>query len=327
MTEEIPTASSLSDTTTPDIGVQTDIILQDIQDFSTEDLQDKSGMIRRMFTASVTKDDSSCKFYTGLSLAMFIHLFAWISSKAEKLNYWKGQDTSESNNGRRTGPKRKLSIREEFLILLVRLRRGLDTEVLEDLFGVNPSTISRIFTTWINFLFFELKFLISWPSKEQVKANLPKAFKGFPKTRSVINCTEFFIQKPSLPSSQKVTWSQYKHHNSVKALISISPSGTLTFISKLFTGSISYRCIVHESGYLDFLEHGDDVMADRGFLIRDLLAKRYATLNIPPFALGHQLSNRAVTRTRRIASARIHVERAIGRSFYNLLYLYDNMHS
>ena len=54
-------------------------------------------------------------------------------------------------------------------------------------------------------------------------------------------------------------------------------------------------------------------MADRGFLIRDMLARRTATLNIPPFSLGKQLSSQAVTKTRRIASARIHVERAIGR--------------
>lgn len=38
-----------------------------------------------------------------------------------------------------------------------------------------------------------------------------------------------------------------------------------------------------------------------------------ATLNIPPFTKGGALNSRAVTKTRRIAQARIHVERAIGR--------------
>lgn len=160
-------------------------------------------------------------------------------------------------------------------------------------------------------LYHELKFLISWPSKEQIIASMPKQFKHFPKTRVIIDWTEFFVQKPSLPSSQRVTWSQYKHTNTFKALIGISPSGAFTFLSNLFTGSISDRRIVVECGFLDMLEHGDDVMADRGFLIRDLLARRYATLNMPPFSLGKALSARAVTKTRRIA--RIHVERAIGR--------------
>lgn len=178
---------------------------------------------------------------------------------------------------------------------------------------MHSSVVSRIFTTWINFLYLELNFLISWPAREQITTNLAQCFKHFPKTRSIIDCTEFFIQKPSLPSSQRVTWSQYKHHNTFKALISISPTGSFTFISKLFTGSISDRRIVEESGYIEKIEFGDDVMADRGFLIRDLLAKRSATLNIPPYSMGKQLSSKAVTKTRRIASARIHVERAIGR--------------
>ncbi len=54
--------------------------------------------------------------------------------------------------------------------------------------------------------------------------------------------------------------------------------------------------------------------ADRGFDIGDVLEARVITLNNPPF-LGEcdQLSSREVEETRRIASLRFHVERAIGR--------------
>ncbi|ESP03283.1 hypothetical protein LOTGIDRAFT_137682, partial [Lottia gigantea] len=210
-------------------------------------------------------------------------------------------------------PKRKLAVKEELLMVLIRLRRGFDIDVVSDLMGIHSSNVSRIFTTWINFLYLELQFLISWPSKEQVRKNLPQQFKHFPKTVSIIDCTEFFVQKPSIPSSQRITWSQYKHNNTLKALFAITPTGSFCFISKLFTGSISDKRIVEESGFLDNLKHGDDIMADRRFLIIDLLARRSATLNIPPFSMGKQLSTKAVTKTRRIASVRIHVERAIGR--------------
>lgn len=97
------------------------------------------------------------------------------------------------------------------------------------------------------------------------------------------------MQKPSRPSSQRVTRSQYKHHNTSKALIGLSPTGTFTFISQLFTGCTSDRRIFEESGFLEKIEHGDDIMADRGFLIRDLLARRSATLNIPPLSMGKHI--------------------------------------
>lgn len=54
-------------------------------------------------------------------------------------------------------------------------------------------------------------------------------------------------------------------------------------------------------------------MADRGFNIRDLLLRKNAHLNIPAFSEGKQLSARAVQKSRRIASVRIHVERAMER--------------
>ncbi len=54
-------------------------------------------------------------------------------------------------------------------------------------------------------------------------------------------------------------------------------------------------------------------MADRGFNIRHLLLPKRATLNIPAFSHGTALSKEALARSRKIASVRIHVERAIRR--------------
>lgn len=86
---------------------------------------------------------------------------------------------------RKAGPKRKLSLKEEFVITLVRLKRGFDVEVLGDIVGIHPSSISRIFTTWINFFVSGVK-VFDFVAK-QITANLPKAFKYFPKTRSIID--------------------------------------------------------------------------------------------------------------------------------------------
>ena len=54
-------------------------------------------------------------------------------------------------------------------------------------------------------------------------------------------------------------------------------------------------------------------MADRGFTIKDMLKDIGIELNIPPFMEGRaQLPVEEVQEGRRIASVRIHVERAIG---------------
>jgi hypothetical protein len=76
------------------------------------------------------------------------------------------------------------------------------------------------------------------------------------------------VQKPRLPSSQRITYSSYKHHNTFKCLVGITPRGSFSIMSNLFTGSISDKKIVQQSGFLEKLEYGDDIMADRGFLIR-----------------------------------------------------------
>lgn len=63
----------------------------------------------------------------------------------------------------------------------------------------------------------------------------------------------------------------------------ISPTGVVTFLSKLWGGgNASDKQIVKESGLLDLLEKGDSVIADKGFLIQDLLDPLGVTLNMPP---------------------------------------------
>lgn len=59
-------------------------------------------------------------------------LFSWLKRKAEKLNYWRGQDTTDAktNAKPKPGPARKLTVKEEFILVLIRLRRGFDVEVL-----------------------------------------------------------------------------------------------------------------------------------------------------------------------------------------------------
>ena len=90
----------------------------------------------------------------------------------------------------------------------------------------------------------------------------------------------------------------------------------MSFVSRLYVGSISDVELTKVSGFLDTLDgkNSASVMADRGFTIRDMLAQRGVELNIPPFMEGRkEMSAEDIQRGRHIASLRIHVERVIGR--------------
>ena len=69
---------------------------------------------------------------------------------------------------------------------------------------------------------------------------------------------------------------------------------------------VSDKEIVKATGLVNSLEEGDYVMADKGFLIRDLLTFIYRA-----FCHGPRLSAKGTTHTRRVASLRSHVERYI----------------
>lgn len=297
------------------VSTQTNISLEDMSCYEDKHFHDTGNMKRKLLMDDVFKDDRSCKFYTGITLAIFITFFNILKSKASSMVYWNSADTSEPHDSMtpKRGPKRTLLLQEEFTLTLLRLRRGFDTKSLGNMFGISESSVCRIFTTWLSLMYVDLSFLIRWPTREQVRENMPKCFKYFKKTRCIIDCTEFFVQRPSLPSAQRITYSNYKYHNTFKCLVGVSPKGSFIFICDLFTGSITDKRIVQDSGFLNNIEFGDDIMADRGFLIRGELALKGATLNIPPFSMGKQMCSNATTKTRRIARARIHVERAIGR--------------
>lgn len=85
------------------------------------------------------KNDDSVKFYTGIrTLGCLNRLVDLITPAADKLKYWdKNKDKKlkyQTSPITKPGPKRSLSVLEEFFICLVRLRLGLTGRQLADIF-------------------------------------------------------------------------------------------------------------------------------------------------------------------------------------------------
>ncbi|KAL1249457.1 hypothetical protein QQF64_020462 [Cirrhinus molitorella] len=115
-------------------------------------------------------------------------------------------------------------------------------------FNVSKATVSRICITWANYFYFMLGTPPVWPSREDVDKLMPPCFKKtFPKRRVVLDCTEIHIQTASSKVLNTVTYSHYKGTTTLKSLIGITPFGTVSFVSSLYTGCIFYKEITKES--------------------------------------------------------------------------------
>ena len=177
----------------------------------------------------IISDKSDIMFYTGIPNAgTFLALF-------DETNDVYENTSAEIYPGR----PRALRKVDEFFMVLMRLRLGLLIEDLSQRFHISKSTCSETISMWITYLSVKLSFLISWPSQDLIRRNLPSKFNRYPKCRVIIDCTEIFTQTPQSLKNKSLLYSHYKSHMTYKSLIGISPNGVITFASDLWVGSIS----------------------------------------------------------------------------------------
>ena len=107
-------------------------------------------------------------------------------------------------------------------------------------------------------------------------------------------------------------YSSYKSHTTFKGNVVISPSGEIIHISSLFEGLISDKELVRQSGLLPLLQPGDQIMADKGFVIQDLLTPLGCSVVMPSFLSNkQQFSKGELQNSKKIHNLQVHVERAI----------------
>lgn len=263
---------------------------------------------------NVKKDDF--QYYTGLNSEQFLLFRNFIAPVT--------MDELPFKMMRTVSSQRNMSVEDQVLLVLIKIRHNFDFRHLGNLFGISQQDASTIFSNWIKYMFHRCSFVSIWPHRNTIIEMMPEKFKSeFPNTLVIIDGTEMRIQRPSSMTRQSQSYSDYKSSNTLKGLVGVDPRGSIIFASMLYLGAISDKELTSRSGFLKTLEElksqgkiieGDGIMVDKGFRIREEVEKLGLKLNIPPFASsGTQMSASDIKLTEKIARHRVHVERAIAR--------------
>jgi hypothetical protein len=290
-----------------DVDIQEEITVE-VQEPATNDMETDCYLLTdRMCGYSIDDFETNpkvVKYYTGFeSHQHFMLLFHILGPAVNCLSY----------------KCKSLPPKEQLFLTLMKIRQAKEDFELSLLFRVSESTVSNIVVTWINFLYFQLKDLDFWPSREVIDDHIPANFgASFGRTRVILDATEIPINKPSDVNAQSCTFSSYKNRNTLKAMIGCTPRGVISYVSDAYGGSTSDRQIMERSVLLtdpSHFEKQDSIMADRGIMVQDLFAMHDVFVNTPTMLKGKsQLEPEEIVRDRRIASKRIHIERVIGLS-------------
>ena len=282
-----------------------EIILEAELDLAKRELeqQRKAAQYQRTHYSASTLTTDVLRMETGLpTKEVFQIVVNYASRFKDSLSYYAGWRVES------------IIFEDQILITLMKLRQNYTNLHIAQLFSCSVATISNVVTTFVhvlhNILFDDLMTTI--PSREKNKLCSPSLFSMFTSCRIVIDCTDIEIAAPSLMNQQNATYSNYQGMNSFKVIVGVAPNAVITYVSKLYPGSISDKEIVKQSGLMNHMASGDLIFADKGFLIQDIVPEG-VSVNIPPFLQNGKFTSSEIRATTNIAKCRIHVERANAR--------------
>ena len=213
---------------------------------------------------------------------------------------------------KKMGKERKLSSKDEYLLTIMKLRLGLQTMDLAISFNVSEGSCSNIFLSWLRAMTEYFKTFVFILNLETVLATSADRFRYFKNLIGIIDCTVVFIETTKSLELQSATWSEYKHHKTVKFLVFVAPNSSVIYVSEDYTGRISDKALTKDSGFLDEISPFCSIMADKGYDLFDECAGRNITFIVPAGKRGaSQMTPAEASKTSAIAKVRILVEQII----------------
>lgn len=282
-----------------------------------DDLEEKGRELKseQFFLQRLQSEPELIRFYTGFKdYSTLKALYLALQPTADTIWNWCRTlklDNSEGNAVDRGFHAHHLCLFDQLFMFLCFVRRGFLPINMSKQFKVSEATVQTTCITWCHYLFFMLGTVPVWPSRRAVDELMPTFFRTtFPKTRVVLHMTEFHVQMvPSTANS-----SLHKASTALKSVVGITPSGSVSFVGSVCSASISDKDIIGDSGVLNLLESGDQVMAAKSLDIKELLDLIDVNLVVPAFSgPDRRLNKDDVTHTQHMSHLKIHIERAIGR--------------
>lgn len=207
-----------------------------------------------------------------------------------------------------------IALEDQIFMTLMKVRQNYTNLHLAKLFHCSTATVRNIVITFVHVLhevLYETCMKVV-PTREKNQTSLPGSFIFFGNCKMIIDCTDIEISTPSKMSDQKVTYSTYRGMNSFKVLLGVAPNAVINYVSPLYPGSTSDKAVVEKCGVMTHFIAGDLILADKGFLIQDIVPEG-VSVNIPPFLSKGKFTVNEIKITKKIAKCRIHVERANAR--------------
>lgn len=164
--------------------------------------------------------------------------------------------------------KKDMILKNRILLTFCKLKQNLSFTSLAILFNIPRQTCVNYFKSTISTLAVVLETMISWPSQDEIRGNLPYAFKNYQNTRIILDCAETSIEKSKCLRCRILTYSNYKGRHTSKD-VGVAPSGLITHVSKSYGGRSSDKLIVNHSRILNKLDYQDAVMVDKGYRIEE----------------------------------------------------------
>ena len=120
------------------------------------------------------------------------NMYSWL-----QMQHLRNKGIANVEGLRKTMQGCKLSLFDQFYLVLQKLRVGTLNQVLADTFNISQTTVSRVFISWITFLYFMLGSTCIWPSQEKIQKNMPICFKSmYPDCRGIVDASEIKVQAP-----------------------------------------------------------------------------------------------------------------------------------